>query len=50
MLRVFKVRSPMSVGAWTLVAFTQASGAAGSKELETLELVTKPANRRRLVE
>ncbi len=28
MLRVFKVRSPMSVGAWTLVAFTHASGAA----------------------
>jgi hypothetical protein len=24
MLRVFKVRSPMSVGAWTLVAFSSA--------------------------
>ena len=28
MLRVFKVQSPMSVGAWTLVAFSTASGAA----------------------
>lgn len=28
MLRVFKVQSPMSVGAWTLVAFSNASGAA----------------------
>ena len=27
MLRVFKIRSPMSVGAWTLVAFSQAAGA-----------------------
>jgi hypothetical protein len=27
MLRVFKVRSPMSVGAWTLVAFSHAAGA-----------------------
>lgn len=27
MLRVFKVRSPMSVGAWTLVAFSNAAGA-----------------------
>jgi formate-dependent nitrite reductase membrane component NrfD len=28
MLRVFKVRSPMSVGAWTLVAFSNAAGAS----------------------
>jgi hypothetical protein len=28
MLRVFKVRSPMSVGVWTLVAFSTAAGAA----------------------
>jgi hypothetical protein len=28
MLRVFKVQSPMSVGAWTLVAFSTAAGAA----------------------
>lgn len=28
MLRVFKVRSPMSVGAWTLVAFSSAAGAS----------------------
>jgi formate-dependent nitrite reductase membrane component NrfD len=28
MLRVFKVRSPMSVGAWTLVAFSNAASAA----------------------
>ena len=28
MLRVFKVRSPMSVGVWTLVAFSQAASAA----------------------
>lgn len=28
MLRVFKVRSPMSVGAWTLVAFSNAAAAA----------------------
>jgi hypothetical protein len=28
MLRVFKLRSPMSVGAWTLVAFSNAAGAA----------------------
>jgi formate-dependent nitrite reductase membrane component NrfD len=28
MLRVFKVQSPMSVGAWTLVAFSNASAAA----------------------
>jgi formate-dependent nitrite reductase membrane component NrfD len=27
MLRVFKIRSPMSVGAWTLVAFSNAAGA-----------------------
>jgi formate-dependent nitrite reductase membrane component NrfD len=27
MLRVFKLRSPMSVGAWTLVAFSNAAGA-----------------------
>ena len=28
MLRVFKIRSPMSVGAWTLVAFSNAAGAS----------------------
>ncbi len=28
MLRVFKVQSPMSIGAWTLVAFSNASAAA----------------------
>ena len=28
MLRVFKLQSPMSVGAWTLAAFSTASGAA----------------------
>jgi len=28
MLRVFKIQSPMSVGAWTLVAFSNASAAA----------------------
>jgi formate-dependent nitrite reductase membrane component NrfD len=28
MLRVFKLQSPMSVGAWTLVAFSNAAGAA----------------------
>src|SRR5918993_3586740 len=28
MLRVFKLRSPMSVGAWTLVAFSNAAAAA----------------------
>ncbi len=27
MLRIFKLRSPMSVGAWTLVAFSNAAGA-----------------------
>jgi formate-dependent nitrite reductase membrane component NrfD len=27
MLRVFKLRSPMSIGAWTLVAFSNAAGA-----------------------
>lgn len=33
MLRVFKVRSPMSVGAWTLVAFSSAAGAAAFADL-----------------
>ncbi|HET7220398.1 MAG TPA: NrfD/PsrC family molybdoenzyme membrane anchor subunit [Vicinamibacterales bacterium] len=28
MMRVFKIRSPMSVGAWTLVAFSNAAGAS----------------------
>ena len=28
MLRVFKLRSPMSIGAWTLVAFSNAAGAS----------------------
>jgi formate-dependent nitrite reductase membrane component NrfD len=28
MLRVFKLRSPMSVGAWTLIAFSNAAGAS----------------------
>jgi hypothetical protein len=33
MLRVFKLRSPMSVGAWTLTAFGSATGAAAFAEL-----------------
>jgi formate-dependent nitrite reductase membrane component NrfD len=33
MLRVFKVRSPMSVGAWTLVAFSNAAGATAFADL-----------------
>ena len=33
MLRVFKLRSPMSVGAWTLAAFGSAAGAAAFAEL-----------------
>ncbi|MEO6213262.1 MAG: NrfD/PsrC family molybdoenzyme membrane anchor subunit [Vicinamibacterales bacterium] len=33
MLRVFKVRSPMSVGAWTLVAFSTFAGAAAFADL-----------------
>ena len=33
MLRVFKVQSPMSVGAWTLVAFSSAAGAAAFADL-----------------
>jgi formate-dependent nitrite reductase membrane component NrfD len=33
MLRVFKLRSPMSVGAWTLVAFSTASSAAAFADL-----------------
>ena len=33
MLRVFKVRSPMSVGVWTLVAFSTASSAAAFADL-----------------
>ena len=33
MLRVFKVRSPMSVGAWTLVAFSNAAGAAACADM-----------------
>ena len=33
MLRVFKLRSPMSVGAWTLVAFSNAAGAAAFADL-----------------
>jgi hypothetical protein len=33
MLRVFKLQSPMSVGAWTLVAFSHASGAAAFADL-----------------
>ena len=32
MLRVFKLQSPMSVGAWTLVAFSNAAGAAAFAE------------------
>jgi formate-dependent nitrite reductase membrane component NrfD len=35
MLRVFKLRSPMSVGAWTLVAFTTAATAAAFADLAT---------------
>jgi formate-dependent nitrite reductase membrane component NrfD len=33
MLRVFKLRSPMSVGVWTLVAFSTASSAAAFADL-----------------
>ena len=33
MLRVFKVQSPMSVGAWTLLAFSNAAGAAAFADL-----------------
>jgi len=33
MLRVFKVQSPMSVGAWTLTAFSTAAGAAAFADL-----------------
>jgi formate-dependent nitrite reductase membrane component NrfD len=33
MLRVFKVQSPMSVGAWTLVAFSTAAGASAFADL-----------------
>ena len=33
MLRVFKLRSPMSVGAWTLVAFSNAAAATAFAEL-----------------
>jgi hypothetical protein len=33
MLRVFKLQSPMSVGAWTLVAFSHAAGAAAFADL-----------------
>lgn len=33
MLRVFKLRSPMSIGAWTLVAFSNAAGAAAFADL-----------------
>jgi len=35
MLRVFKVQSPMSVGAWTLVAFSTCAGAAAFADLAT---------------
>jgi hypothetical protein len=35
MLRVFKLRSPMSVGAWTLVAFANSAGAAACADLIT---------------
>jgi len=33
MLRVFKIQSPMSVGVWTLVAFSSAAGAAAFADL-----------------
>ena len=33
MLRVFKLQSPMSVGAWTLVAFSTAASAAAAADL-----------------
>ncbi len=33
MLRVFKIQSPMSVGAWTLVGFSSAAGAAAFADL-----------------
>lgn len=35
MLRVFKIRSPMSVGAWTLVAFSNAAAASAFADLAT---------------
>ena len=35
MLRVFKLQSPMSIGAWTLVAFSNAAGAAAFADLVT---------------
>ncbi|HSC27991.1 MAG TPA: NrfD/PsrC family molybdoenzyme membrane anchor subunit, partial [Vicinamibacterales bacterium] len=35
MLRVFKIQSPMSVGAWTLVAFSNSAGAAAFADLVT---------------
>lgn len=35
MLRVFKLRSPMSVGAWTLVAFSTAAAAPAFADLAT---------------
>jgi formate-dependent nitrite reductase membrane component NrfD len=35
MLRVFKVRSPMSIGAWTLVAFSNAAAASAFADLAT---------------
>jgi len=33
MLRVFKVQNPMSIGAWTLVAFSNAAGASAFADL-----------------
>jgi hypothetical protein len=35
MLRVFKLQSPMSVGAWTLVAFSSGAGAAAFADAAT---------------
>ena len=35
MLRVFKLQSPMSIGAWTLTAFSTAAGAAAFADLVT---------------
>ncbi len=38
MLRVFKLRSPMSVGAWTLTAFSTAAGAAAFADVASRQL------------
>src|SRR5262245_19949365 len=42
MLRVFKIQSPMSVGAWVVAAFSSASGAAAFAELVERKLDIGP--------